>query len=156
MKRMRALLGATIGAAALAGTLVAGGASVAEPQPEAPAVTSEVTPQRDVVSWYMLSNRYPVQTATTAYGQVQIRVGARNGIQYGYGWSPWSKNVPYVRFELDTDGDRRPNRSAFVDLRSDQGTVAFRASSSSNVAFRACFTFTRYGGCVPSLSTAWW
>lgn len=91
-------------------------------------------------------------------GTVQIRYGTYGGVQYGWGrvLNPANTNH-WVRFEVDTDGDRVWNKVHAVQLWHCNYTAGHPTSNSSAVAFRACIVVNKTDGCQSGVNgTYWW
>ncbi|WP_166027479.1 hypothetical protein [Streptomyces chilikensis] len=87
--------------------------------------------------------------------QVQVRYGTCNGAQYGWGRILNYGSSDYIRFEVSLGGyvwDYANIQSA----SSRNYTQGYRTSSSSAVAFRACYVTSALSTCNSSNSTAWW
>ncbi len=109
-----------------------------------------------------ISNPRTASSVNTSLGTVQIRYGTYQGRQYGWGRA---MNVPppsgglYLRFEVDTDGNRIPDDSAHFNLGTDgfNWTAGYPTSSSSARAFRACVLDLFENTCSEAGSrTPWW
>ncbi|MCK9872706.1 hypothetical protein MRI28_24230 [Nocardiopsis dassonvillei] len=90
---------------------------------------------------------------------VQIRTGTYGGVRYGWGRIVNALSDEYIRFEVDTNGDRVPDYASYRSAATGptQWTAGYPVSSSSNVAFRSCLTL---GWSVPCngqpVNTGWW
>lgn len=91
-------------------------------------------------------------------GTVQIRYGTYAGVQYGWGRALNPANTNHwVRFEVDTNGDRVWDKVHAVQLWWCNYTWGHPTSNSSAVAFRACIVVVKTDGCVSgSNGTYWW
>jgi hypothetical protein len=90
--------------------------------------------------------------------RVEVRVGNCNGRQYGWGRIRGydSSEPDYIRFEVDVNGDRRPDGHSWRLARQRNYTAAYPTSSSPSRAFRACFVKSRQQVCNSRNSTRWW
>jgi hypothetical protein len=92
---------------------------------------------------------------TVSGRQVQIRYGTCGGSQYGWGRILNYSSSDYIRFEVSLGGGIWD----YADIKAASSrnyTRGYRTSSSSAVAFRACYVTTIFGTCNSSNSTAWW
>lgn len=99
-----------------------------------------------------------VATATekTVSGrQVQVRYGMCGGSQYGWGRILNYGSSDYIRFEVSLGGHVWDYADIWA-ASSRNYTKGYLTSSSSAVAFRACYVTTILGTCNSTNSTAWW
>jgi hypothetical protein len=141
--KIRALSVAGLATAALATTLLAA----------APASAASTW-------WYDPSSCTGAATAKSAdvSGRtVQVRYGTCGGYQYGWGRIlNYNPDTDLIRFEVDTNGDRSWD-VADVWFASDRNYSMGRlTSSSSAVAFRACFVTSASTACTSANGTGWW
>lgn len=101
------------------------------------------------------------RTVATAYVQgrtVEVRTGICGGKQHGWGRIRGydSGAADFIRFEVDINGDRRPDGTSWYLARDRNYTAAYPTSTSSAVAFRACYVTARGATCNDGNSTRWW
>jgi hypothetical protein len=98
------------------------------------------------------------KTATGSTGTAQIRYGTYNGVQYGWArTTDYNYDDLYIKFELDTNGDRETDCQYYRQATSRTYTTAKATHSSSDVAFRACLVFYTSSGCdAAATKTGWW
>jgi hypothetical protein len=137
--RMLSSLG-IIGAATVASTLAAGTAQAASWLPDPNSCTSIKTAVSRVVSGRTVAVRY----------------GNCSGTQYGWGRITGYTSGDYIRFEVDINGDRKQDGASWFLATNRNYTAGYPTSSSSAVAFRACFLRSSATTCSDSNSTAWW
>ncbi|MEU6402606.1 hypothetical protein [Streptomyces sp. NPDC046985] len=87
--------------------------------------------------------------------QVQIRYGTCGGSQYGWGRILNYGSSDYIRFEVSLGA----GTVDYADIQPVNGrnyTEGYRTSSSSAVAFRACYVTTIVSTCNSGNATPWW
>ncbi|MGW5127968.1 hypothetical protein ACWEQ7_28795 [Streptomyces sp. NPDC004069] len=87
---------------------------------------------------------------------VEVRYGTCGGAQYGWGRITGYKSGDYIRFEVDTNGDRKQDGASWYPVSNRNYTAGYPTSTSSNRAFRACFVTSQTAVCTASNSTPWW
>lgn len=88
---------------------------------------------------------------------IQVRYGTCGGVQYGWGRVINYRDGAYIRFEVDTTGDRVADGDDLRYAPSRNYTSGYRTSTSSARAFRACVVFSEKETCLYSNgATAWW
>lgn len=89
---------------------------------------------------------------------VQVRFGTCGGSQYGWGriLGYDSDLQDHIRFEVDTNGDRRPDGASWYLARNRNYTAGYQTSSSASRAFRACYVTSSSATCTSGNATAWW
>lgn len=87
---------------------------------------------------------------------VQVRYGTCNGVQHGWGRILGYGSGDYIRFEVDTNGDRKPDGVSWYLATNRNYTAAYPTSTSSSRAFRACFVRSSSETCNSTNATAWW
>ncbi|MCD0484890.1 hypothetical protein LO771_21470 [Streptacidiphilus sp. ASG 303] len=92
---------------------------------------------------------------TVSGRQVQVRYGMCGGSQYGWGRILNYGSSDYIRFEVSLGG----HVWDYADIKlagSRNYTQGYLTSSSSAVAFRACYVTSILGTCTSTNSTSWW
>lgn len=84
---------------------------------------------------------------------VQVRHGDCNGTHHGWGRILGYGSSDYIRFEVDINGDRVPDGYSSYRAETRNYTAGYPTSSSSDRAFRACFSSNP---CTSANATAWW
>ncbi|WP_433355803.1 hypothetical protein ACQP25_17865 [Microtetraspora malaysiensis] len=105
-----------------------------------------------------MSNKITPRSKQTSKGAVDLRAGWYKGKQHGWARvrSPQSQ-TQYTVFEVDTNGDRKPDDSWGILARVGTFTCAYPASSSSRLAFRACISTESGDKCTSAAyRTSWW
>jgi len=89
---------------------------------------------------------------------VEVRYGRCNGVQHGWGRITGysGSSAQYIRFEVDTDGDRLQDGASWYAATNRNYTAAYPTASGSTRAFRACYITSSSATCTSSNSTAWW
>lgn len=93
---------------------------------------------------------------TVSSREIQVRAGTCSGAQYGWGRVIGYQNGDYIRFEVDTNGDRIPDVHNTWLATNRNYTDAWPTSSSSQVAMRACLVSSLDGTCNSGNATNWW
>ncbi|MEE2039175.1 hypothetical protein Q8791_18330 [Nocardiopsis sp. CT-R113] len=163
----------TLATIAATSMLLAGGVATAAPASAADidsgiwSVAGEAQPPTTLQTWldwsYMTSttNRHSPRSINSGGATIEVRSGTYNGVQYGWGRVINALALSYIRFEVDTNGDRRPDLQDWENAQngSTKWTDGYPTSSSSNRAFRACATWGYDVTCNlagPSNTTDWW
>lgn len=126
------------------------------------ALTASVltTANASAASWYSDPNSCTnVKTAVSKVVSgrtVEVRYGTCGGVQHGWGRITGYTTGDYIRFEVDTDGDRKPDGVSWYLASNRNYTAGYPTSSSSSRAFRACWTRSSTETCTSSNSTPWW
>ncbi|WP_053750500.1 hypothetical protein [Streptomyces sp. MMG1533] len=101
-----------------------------------------------------------VQGPASSVGTAQVRYGSVNGVQYGWARALNGATNRWIRFEVDTNGDRNWDcGSWYGPLNSTRyWTSGTQTSSSSSVAFRACIVpeGVRCADSGAASVTSWW
>lgn len=124
--------------------------------------TSLVAAPSQAASWLSDPNSCTnVQTAVSRVVSgrtIEVRFGTCNGTQHGWGRiRGYDSNLQdFIRFEVDTNGDRRQDGASWYLARTRNYTAGYPTSSSSSRAFRACYVTSGSATCTSSNSTAWW
>ncbi|MFH9978348.1 hypothetical protein ACH4ND_03635 [Streptomyces sp. NPDC017179] len=89
---------------------------------------------------------------------VEVRYGTCWGGQHGWGRILGYKttSTDYIRFEVDTDGDRVANEASYFLAGVRNYTAGWPTSTSSKVAFRACYVTYAGSTCNSANATSWW
>lgn len=88
---------------------------------------------------------------------VQVRYGWCDGVEYGWGRIlNYNSSTDLIRFEVDVNGDRIPDTNDYWYARDRNYTAGYLVSSSSAVAFRACWVTSVSGTCNSGNATSWW
>lgn len=111
----------------------------------------------NAASWY--SDPNSCTGAATAVSRIvsgrtiQVRYGNCDGTQHGWGRILNYDGSEYIRFEVDTNGDRSPDGYSYYRAGNRNYTAGYPTSNSSSRAFRACMST---GPCSSGNATAWW
>jgi len=87
---------------------------------------------------------------------VELRAGVCGDGTYGWGRLRGFKRGDYLRFEVDLNGDRRPDLAKVRRARFHNHTPGYRTHWSEDRAFRACVVIRPTSKCNHSNSTDWW
>lgn len=103
--------------------------------------------------WLHEANCTTNRSTVYTFENAALRVGYYKGIQYGWG-KIYPGRYAQVRFEVDLNGDRRPDTSSgVIYIEGVQSyTEAYPTASSSKRAFRICVE----DGKLPRKCGPWW
>jgi hypothetical protein len=87
---------------------------------------------------------------------VEVRFGTCSGVQHGWGRITGYGSGDFIRFEVDTNGDRVQDGASWFLATNRNYTAAYPTSADPNRAFRACFVTSSSGLCNSNNSTPWW
>ncbi|MFB6961693.1 hypothetical protein ACFCYB_33060 [Streptomyces sp. NPDC056309] len=87
---------------------------------------------------------------------VEVRAGSCGGSQHGWGRIVGYGSGDYIRFEVDTNGDRVQDGASWYLATNRNYTAGYPTASGSTRAFRACFVTSSTATCTSTNSTAWW
>jgi hypothetical protein len=146
---------ATTAALAMAAALITGAAAAPAGAATAAVACSSLTILSDPG---VVPSPQTAKTATGSTGTAQVRYGTYNGKQYGWArTTDYNYNDLYIKFEVDTNGDRDSDCSYYRAVTSRTYTTAKATHSSSDVAFRACLLFNNSFDCdAATTKTGWW
>ncbi|GAA3619344.1 hypothetical protein ACG5V6_02290 [Streptomyces chitinivorans] len=158
------ILGVLAAAAAFAGVVAATTTPASTAAPAA--VSASTTTSTTDTGWitqeevHSSTNTAVAVDKVTPAGTVQVRHGIHAGKQHGWGRAVNPTADYNLIFEVDLNGDRRPEKQWTWSYLPEGGlrwTGGYPTSSSSDRAFRACIT--RHSSCSKTTSdyrTAWW
>lgn len=113
--------------------------------------------QSELYDPIVVANPQTAASYQSGRGKAELRVGTHNGTQYGWGRAIGASGNDWIRFEMDTNGDRVWDYYDAWKISERIYTAGYSTSSSSDRAFRACIVTQPGNGCSSGGNgTYWW